>query len=116
MASNRDAPPGVVRVCQRKMLTQLLTREQATGLLMLMKQRPSSQTTERNCAGWGAAPADAGRCGAARCCGDSDGEDAPLARALSETSGSRQLLAPQGLVVTPGPQERDVPMAMAITD
>ena len=47
---------------------------------------------------------------------DSDGEDAPLARALSETSGSRQLLAPQGLVVTPGPQERDVPMAMAITD
>ena len=47
---------------------------------------------------------------------DSDGEDAPLARALSETSGSRQLLAPQGLVVSPGPQERDVPMAMAITD
>jgi Sec-independent protein translocase protein TatA len=47
---------------------------------------------------------------------DSDGEDAPLARALTETSASTQLLAPQGLVVRTGPLERDVPMAKTITD
>ena len=47
---------------------------------------------------------------------DSNNEDVPMARALSEASANRQMIAPQGLVVRTGPLERDVPMATTITD
>lgn len=47
---------------------------------------------------------------------DTDDTNVPMARALSDSSGSRQFIAPRGLIVNTGPIERDVPMAIQLSD
>jgi hypothetical protein len=39
-----------------------------------------------------------------------------MARALSDSYASRQFIAPRGLIVNTGPIERDVPMAIQLSD